>query len=78
VRYLTSELNLTGTQVQQLTPIVADWAKKQADLRSQVDPQFRALREEFHNRVRQILNPEQMDKFTELVRRHDERRKPRN
>lgn len=75
IRHLTRELKLSDAQVQQLTPIVEDWTKKHAELRSQVAPQFQSLREEFRNRVSQILTPEQLEKFNKLVRRHDERMK---
>ena len=72
---LKRDLNLSDAQVQQLGPIVDDWVKEERDLRSRLDPQFQALREEFHDRVRKILSAEQVEKFNELVRRHDERMK---
>jgi ATP phosphoribosyltransferase regulatory subunit HisZ len=75
LRHLKHDLNLSDAQVEQLGPILDDWERKHAELKSRVDPQFQALREEFRNRVRGILNPEQREKFNELVRRHDERMK---
>lgn len=75
VRRLTRELNLTDTQVQQLSQIVEDTSKKYSDLQKQVDPQYRAIREESHNRIRQILTPDQLAKFNEMVRRQEERMK---
>ena len=77
VRHLTRDLNLSDAQAQQLGPIVDEWANQERDLRSRVDPQFQALRKEFRDQVRKILNPEQLEKFNELVRRHEERRKQR-
>ncbi len=77
VRHLTRELSLSQTQVQQLSQIVDDYAKKRADLQNQVEPQFAALREEQSDGVRRILTPEQVTKFNELVRRWNERRKKR-
>jgi hypothetical protein len=73
VQHLKRDLSLSDTQVERLRPIVEDWAKRQSDLKAQVDPQFRALREDFRSRVREILNPEQREKFNELVRQHEER-----
>ena len=75
VRHLKRELNLSDTQVQQVDQLMDDWMKKYEALRGQVNPQFDALREERRNRIRQVLNPEQLAKFNELVRRNDERMK---
>jgi len=75
VERLKRDLNLSDAQAQQLGPIVDDWVKKGRDLQSRVSPQFQALREEFRERVRKILNAEQLETFNELVRRHDERMK---
>ncbi len=72
LKHLKTELALSDAQVQQLTPAVDDWVKKHNDLKRQVDPQFEALREEFRNRVRQVLDPQQLEKFNNLVRQHDE------
>jgi Spy/CpxP family protein refolding chaperone len=76
-RRLTRELNLNATQVQQLTQILDETSKKFDDLRKQLDPQFDAVRKESQDRVRQILTPEQLAKFNEMVRRFEERRKRR-
>lgn len=75
VRRLTRELDLTEPQAQQLNAILDDYTKKREELEKQVGPQYEALREANRNRVRQILTPDQLAKFNELIRRHDERRK---
>jgi Spy/CpxP family protein refolding chaperone len=75
VQRLTRELNLTGAQVKQLDQIVDDSMKRFAELRKQFEPQFDAAREESNNRIRQILTPEQLTKFNEMVRRFEERGK---
>lgn len=75
VRYLTRHLNLSDAQVQQLNQIMDESATKYKNLEKQVAPQFDALREDRRNRVRQILRPEQLTKFNELVRQRDERMK---
>jgi Spy/CpxP family protein refolding chaperone len=77
VRHLTRELNLNETQVNQLTQIMDETSKKFDDLRKQLDPQFDAVRKESQDRVRQILTPEQLAKFNEMVRRFEERRRRR-
>jgi Spy/CpxP family protein refolding chaperone len=73
VHYLEHELNLTPSQTQQLQQIIDDMAKKDRQLHEQLEPQFRAIREEARNRTRQILNPQQLEKFNEMVKRWDER-----
>jgi Spy/CpxP family protein refolding chaperone len=75
VRHLTHDLSLSDTQVQQLNEIVDEYEKKYADLGAEVEPRFAALREERRNRIRQILTPEQIEKFNEVVRRTNERMK---
>lgn len=75
--HLGRELKLSDTQMQQLDPVVADWMKRQEELKKEVEPRFREAREEFRNRVRKILDPEQLAKFNEISRRRDERMKPK-
>lgn len=75
VRRLTRRLNLSGKQVQQLNEIMDETARKHAELQHQVEPQFEALHREARDRVRQILNAQQIAKFNEMVREYDERRK---
>ena len=77
VSHLRQELNLSSTQVQQLTQIIDDSSHKYHQLRGQVDPQFQALRDDTDNRIRQILTPAQLDKFNDLVRQHQERARRR-
>lgn len=73
VRHLTRKLSLSDPQVRQLNQILDESIKKYSELQKQVEPQFAAVREERRNRIRQILTPEQLPRFNELVRRHEER-----
>jgi Spy/CpxP family protein refolding chaperone len=75
VRRLSRELHLTDAQVKQLDQIVGDSMKRFMDLKKQFEPQFDAAREESNNRIRQILTPEQLTKFNEMIRRLEERTK---
>ena len=74
VGHLKRELNLSDAQVQQIGQIMDEAAKKHQLLQQQVEPQFQALHKETRDRIRQILNPDQLQKFNELVRRHEEER----
>jgi len=76
VRDLSKELELSDQQAGQLSQIMSDSAKKYDQLHSQVRPQFEALREETDNQIRQILTPEQVQKFDELIRKRRARQPP--
>ena len=77
VEYLHKQLSLSDAQTDQLKQIMNDMAKKDAALREQLEPQFQAIREESRNRVRQILNSQQLTKFNAMVERWDARSKQR-
>jgi hypothetical protein len=75
VSHLKSELNLSDTQVLQLEQILDDSTEKVRSAQRQADSLLNAVREETRGRIRQLLSPEQNQKFDELTRRWDERRK---
>jgi len=77
VARLKKALNLSDAQVQQVSRVFAEASEKMRDLQKQMDPQFQALHEETRNRIRQVLNPDQAQKFDELMRQLDERRRRR-
>jgi hypothetical protein len=78
VSHFKTELNLSDAQVQQLRQILEDTGKKFSDLQKQVEPQFRAVREDADNRIRQILTPEQTAKFNDLIRKREQRHRQRS
>jgi hypothetical protein len=75
VTRLKGELNLSDTQVVQVEQILEGSTKKFRSAQQEADAQFNAIREETRNRIRQILSPQQNQKFDELIRRWDERRR---
>ena len=77
VRRLTRELNLSDAQVQQLSQIMDDAEKKHRQLQEQVRPQFQALHEETRDRIRKILNPDQVARFDEINRQFEQRMRQR-
>jgi Spy/CpxP family protein refolding chaperone len=77
VHHLQKELNLSPSQIQQVNQIFDDAGNKYRDMQNKTAPQFEAIRQETRDRIRQILNPEQISKFDQLVRHADERRKQR-
>ncbi len=70
---LKKVLDLTDAQAQQLTHIFEESAQKNRDLHKQVDPQFQAIHMETRAKIREILNPEQQQKFDAYVKAIDER-----
>ncbi len=66
---LTDELRLTRAQQEQLTAIIAARRSKFDALREQVREQFERDAGELADDVRQILTPEQRQKFDEFVAR---------
>jgi DNA anti-recombination protein RmuC len=77
VHFLKQRLKLSEAQTQQVDQIIRESDEKFRQLQQQVDPQFDAIRSESRDRIRKVLNPDQLAKFNELVRRMEERRKAR-
>jgi hypothetical protein len=75
VQRVKGELNLSDTQVPQLEQILEGSTGKFGATQQQCDAQLNSIRQETRNQIRQILTPEQSQKFDELVRRWDERRR---
>jgi Spy/CpxP family protein refolding chaperone len=68
VHDLTRQLKLSEQQASQVTGIMDGSRKKYDELHSQVRPQFEALRDQTDSQIRQVLTPDQVSKFDELVR----------
>ena len=75
VSYLKRDLNLSAAQVQRLEQILDGSTKKFESAQQQAASQLNAIRQETRRSIREILSPQQTEKFDELVRRWDERRK---
>ncbi|MCL5670601.1 MAG: periplasmic heavy metal sensor [Acidobacteria bacterium] len=75
VDYLQRKLELSASQTQQLRQIVSEMQTKMREVQKQVEPQFQAVREEARDRTKAILNPQQTEKFNEMVKHWDEWRK---
>jgi hypothetical protein len=71
----THELQLTPDQQKQLGSIIDDTRDKWIALYSPLDAQREAIRQEGRQRIREILNPAQQQKFDAFMRQLDEQRK---
>jgi len=74
---LKNTLGLDDHQVQEIGQIFDDGSQKMRELQRQAEPQFQALREETRNRIRAVLNSEQVKKFDALMKEIDERHRRR-
>ena len=72
---LTKELSLTPQQAQQLDGILFRRHAEAKAIHDQTDAQMDSLRQKGRAEVRAILNPDQLPKFEEFLKRMDEERK---
>ncbi len=74
LRHMTKELNLNDSQVQQVRAIMEETGGKIQELRKQHRPEFDAVRNESHDRIRKVLTPDQAAKFDDMVKKFEEHR----
>jgi len=74
----TRELNLTPDQERQFEQILADVRARYDAIRRAMDPQFREVRQQSRERIRQILTAEQRPGFDDFLRSSRNRRNGRN
>jgi len=72
---LTSQLQLTPDQVQQVGKIVDETRAQMRALNAPQDAHRDQIRHQGRDRIRALLTPEQKPKFEEFTRRIDEQRK---
>jgi hypothetical protein len=75
IKNLSHDLGLNSTQVGQLRTIMDGADKKFDALHKQVEPQFAALHRATQEEIRQILTPQQVRKFNDMIRRYEERKR---
>jgi flagellar basal body-associated protein FliL len=75
VRELTSLVNLTPEQSQQVAAVIADVQSQMKTIRQTLDPQLSEVRQKGRERIRAILSAEQRPKFEEYMQKLDEERK---
>lgn len=75
VSELTQQLTLTPQQSQQLDVILKEIHADMKTIHEQTDVRIEQARQKGRAQIRAILTPEQIPKFEEFVKRHDEERK---
>jgi len=73
----TRELALTPDQQNQIQAIFSDTRAKYGQLHERLDPEYEQVRQQGRQRIRQVLTPDQLPKFEELLRQLDEQRRIR-
>lgn len=70
---IARRLSLTPDQKARVRRIMDDSFQKMKDLRDQVRPRFKEIRESARKDIRAILNPEQQAKFDKIAAEHERR-----
>jgi Spy/CpxP family protein refolding chaperone len=73
----TRDLSLTPDQQTQIQAILNDTRGKYAQLHEKLDPEYEQVRQQGRQRIRQVLTPQQLPKFEDLLRQMDEDRRQR-
>jgi Spy/CpxP family protein refolding chaperone len=73
----THDLGLNPEQQNQIQAILNDTRSKYAQLHEKLDPEYEQVRQQGRQHIRQVLTPEQLPKFEELLRQIDEDRRQR-
>jgi len=68
---LRSELALSDQQAAQVNSIVSETRNEFRALRAEARPRYEAIRQKERERIRAILNPEQQQKFDQMIARKD-------
>jgi flagellar basal body-associated protein FliL len=74
VHELTSLVNLTPAQSQQVDAVIADVQSQMKSIRKTLDPQLGEVRQQGRERIRAILSAEQRPKFEAFIQKLDEER----
>jgi hypothetical protein len=75
VQHMQKLLDMTPQQTTQFSAILQETTERWDALHRQVEPQFEAIRQQQRDKVRAMLNPQQVQKFNEFVARFDAHRK---
>ncbi len=70
---LSRKLDLDGRQLEQARAIVEKAHAEMDNIRNQYRPRMEALMDRSRAEMRQILKPDQMEKFDQFLARHDAR-----
>lgn len=75
---LDDALHFTPEQRKAIEKIIADGQQRNHDLWKFVSPQFRAVMQDTHQKIREQLNPDQRKQFEKLLKQFHPTRRPPN
>jgi hypothetical protein len=75
---LNDVLHLTPDQHKTIEKIIADGQERNHDLWKIVSPQFRAVMQDVHQKIREQLTPDQRKQFEKLLKQFHPSRRPPN
>lgn len=73
MRRLTQELNLDEPQRTQLKGILEDMFREMRQVRLEVEPKARGILDRNDQRIREILRPDQQQKFDQMLQQRNQR-----
>ena len=81
LKRMNDNVGLSSDQQDQIKKILDETNDKYKDLRTEMEPRikdflprFNAVRQESRDRIRALLNPEQLPKYEQMVTEHDKMR----
>lgn len=81
VKMMTERLSLTEEQAEKIKAILGETYEQYDAIRKEIDPKiaeykprFEAARQQGRERMREVLTPEQLPKFEEMIRERDRQR----
>jgi Spy/CpxP family protein refolding chaperone len=82
INKMNDKVGLTQNQQDQIRKILEETNEKYRELRinviepriHDVEPQFNAVRQESRDRIRALLNPDQLPKYEDMIRERDKMR----
>ena len=71
---MNNALNLTPDQQSSIREILKGTFEQYGDIKKDIEPRLDVVRQQGRERIREVLRPDQLPKYEELVRKHDSER----
>lgn len=71
---MNNTLNLTPDQQSSIREILKGTFEQYGDIKKDIEPRLDVVRQQGRQRIREVLRPDQLPKYEEMVRQHDSER----
>jgi|SRR5215472_12327993 len=71
---MNNTLNLTPDQQSSIREILKGTFEQYGDIKKDMEPRLDVVRQQGRQRIREVLRPDQLPKYEEMVRKHDSER----